>query len=162
MNKIILSTLIGLSTLLAGLPAHAVVKVQESGSHLWLIPKDRDNNQDVSASFAPPSLLTSGGWTTCVLGHTGKGVVAGISFSGAVADQGSAGVSVALYDSTVIGSHSAATIDTGRIIFTGKVDTYRQSIALDFKPPIPYSNGLIVCNISSTVQSQVRFFKQQS
>jgi hypothetical protein len=163
MNKILLLSLVVLSTLLSGLPAKAAVtKIQESNAWSYIIPKDRDGQRDLQANFAPPSLLVSGNWTTCVLGHTGKGVVAGISFSGNVIDQQQSQVSVALYDSTIIGSHSAGTIDTNRVIFTSKVDTYRQNQVFSFSPPIPYTNGLIVCNGSSTIQTQVRFFKQQS
>ena len=159
MNKLILGLI--LSTVFAGSPAQAA-SVVSSNSHAFVIPKDRNDKADDNARFAPPSLISQGGWTTCTLGHSGKGVIAGVNFSGLVADQGSAGLSVAMYDSTVVGSHSAGTVDTARLIFGGKVDTYRQSLNLEFSPPIPYILGLVICNGSTGVRSEVRFFKQQS
>ena len=162
MTKNILLAVFALSTLLAGSPAQAATKIQESNSWSFIIPKDRDGNKDFEAKFSPPSVQSLTGTLTCYLAHTGKGTVGAISFSGVVSDQQVSVASVAIYDSSIVTHHSAASIDTARLLFAGKLDTYRQSFALNFSPPLPYDDGLVLCGGATTVVQTVRFNKHQS
>lgn len=122
----------------------------------FLIPASiADNVHDVMRRWSPPSIASVGQAATgCYLMHTGKGIVVGVQGTG------DASAGVRLYDSTVIASHSYATVDTTRLIGSYSVDTSKVPGQYELGDGAPFSNGLVACWKDASVSASIRFRKQ--
>jgi hypothetical protein len=149
MNKILLglALLMGLSY-----TASAAPLAYKSESPM---PVDKDANVDENLEWNRPAVIAQGGvGTTCNLAYAGKGVVKSANVWSPAASR------VVLYDSAAVGSLSAATVDTTKVLAILAIDTTKYRGDFQFFKPIPFVSGLVVCPADANAYSITEYFKQ--
>lgn len=154
-KKITLSVLAALALLIPA-RVHAARAAAPQDNFSFEMPKDINAQPDLHRVWSKASNFAIGGvGTTCNLIYTGKGIVAGVSGWGE-----NAGDMIALFDASAVGSLSAATPDTSKLIAIVDIDTAKVNPDVEPMTGFPFLSGLVACPKSSGAYAAIRYFKQ--
>jgi hypothetical protein len=156
MKNILRAVLIGALTMACAMPSGLVSAEQATqAGKTFIISRDYDGAKDINAQWNLKRCDATLS-TTCVLCDAGSGVVDAVQVS-----SGAAGSFAVLFDSAVISGISAIGTPAGTRItratnqpFASPSTTENTGVQT-FHKPLPYSNGLVLCNYSADIESHV-------
>jgi hypothetical protein len=135
-------------------PAQATSPVQSDID--FHIPKDLDAKPDLNQKWVQTSKAAWSLNVTCQLIHAGKGIVTQVAALGAGSD------SIALYDSSAVGSLTFAAPDSTKTMAVLSVDSAKSLGFYQFSPGLPYNDGLVMCPNTATSRGALTYIKKRS
>lgn len=144
---------LGLLGLTLAAPARAILPPLDN--YQYEIPKDHDALPDSFRVWSKPKVSAWSKNSTCQLMSSKAGIVAAMTVAGQTGDH------VALFDASAVGTLSAASPDTTKLIAMVSADTGKEPSTKEFRTPIPFLNGLVLCPSSATSEGAVERYEQK-